>query len=109
MPAGTWPVGSDGSCRRSYARIHLGAWAALPISPLLPTLAHYDPLCLGQNPFRAGIGELLLVGAAARQDHRPALRTECHRFVDRLSGGEAVREPGREAVTTAVGIRDRSG
>ena len=53
--------------------------------------------------------QLMLVGAASRQDHRPALRAERHRFVDRLPGREPVREPGREAIAAAVGVRDRPG
>src|SRR3954452_13996410 len=83
--------------------------AALPIVPLRPTLSHDGPLCLGQNSFGAGMGELLLVGAVDRQDHRPVLRAECYRFVDGLPGSESVREPAGEAIAAAFPVRDRPG
>src|SRR5579884_1828865 len=66
------------------------------------------------RPYRASsgvyivAGELVAVGAAAREDCGAALRPEGHGLVHRLPQREPVREPGGEAVAAAVGVGDRA-
>ena len=68
-----------------------------------------------RRPYRASVGlyivsgELVSVRAAAGKDGRAAFGAERDRLVDRLAEGEAVREPGGEAVAAAVRVGDRPG